>query len=99
MRSLAIESLSVRGFRNLVAVDVELGPRLNVFSGDNGQGKTSLLEAAYLVATSRSFRTSRMNEVVCTTAEAASVRAVIADGDVERQQSVGLQPGARVVRI
>jgi DNA replication and repair protein RecF len=99
MRSLAIESLSVRGFRNLVAVDVELGPRLNVFSGDNGQGKTSLLEATYVLATSRSFRTSRMNEVVCTSAEAASVRAVIADGEEKREQSVGLKPGARVVRI
>jgi DNA replication and repair protein RecF len=99
MRSLAIESLSVRGFRNLASVDVALGPRLNVFSGDNGQGKTSLLEATYVLATSRSFRTSKMNEVVSTSAEAASVRAVIAEGEEKREQSVGLKPGAKLVRI
>ncbi len=99
MRSLAIQSLNVRGFRNLVSVDIELGPRLNVLAGDNGQGKTSLLEAAYVVATSRSFRTSKLNELVCTQSEIASVRAVVLDGDERREQSVGLKPGARVVRI
>ena len=43
MRSLAVESLSVRGFRNLSAVDVAFGSRFNVVSGENGQGKTNLL--------------------------------------------------------
>ena len=57
MRSLAIGSLSIRDFRNLARVDVDLGPRFNVIFGDNGQGKTNLLEAVYVLATSRSFRT------------------------------------------
>ena len=62
MRSLAIESLSVRGFRNLTSLDVALGPGFNVISGDNGQGKTNVLESVYVLATSRSFRTVRLTE-------------------------------------
>ena len=99
MRSLTIESLGIRGFRNLVSVDLALGPRLNVFSGDNGQGKTSLLEATYAVATSRSFRSSKLGELVGTYGDTASVRAVVVEEDGSREQVVGLKRGSRVVRI
>ena len=62
--SLALERLAIRSFRNLAAVDLTLGPRFNVVSGDNGQGKTNLLEAVYALATSRSFRATRPGALV-----------------------------------
>jgi DNA replication and repair protein RecF len=99
MRSLALESLSVRGFRNLTNVDIELGQRFNVVSGDNGQGKTNLLEAAYVLATSRSFRTARLADLVQAEATTASLRARVIEAGAVREQSVGMQAGLRVVRI
>jgi DNA replication and repair protein RecF len=99
MLSLAIESLSVRSFRNLTRVDLELGPRFNVVSGDNGQGKTNLLEAVYVMATSRSFRTSRLGDLVESGSETASIRARLREGTTEREQSVGVRAGVRAVRI
>ena len=42
--------------RNLAHVDATFGERFNVIAGDNGQGKTNLLEAIYVLATSKSFR-------------------------------------------
>ncbi|HEY6460307.1 MAG TPA: DNA replication and repair protein RecF, partial [Polyangiaceae bacterium] len=99
VRPLAVASLSVRCFRNLAAVDLVLGPRFNVLSGDNGQGKTNLLEAVYVLATSQSFRTSRPRDVVAADGETASVRGVVREGDEEREQSVGLRAGMRSVRI
>ena len=98
MRPLAIESLSVRDFRNLVSVDLELGPRINVLSGDNGQGKTNVLEAVYVAATSRSFRTSRLSELVKNGAGVASVRARVVEEGVARDQTVGMRPTTRSVR-
>jgi DNA replication and repair protein RecF len=99
MVPLAIESLSVRGFRNLSSVDLELGPRFNVLSGDNGQGKTNLLEAVYVLATSRSFRTTRLGELVESGCETASVRGRLRQGSTEREQSVGIRTGMRAVRV
>ncbi len=99
MRRLAVGRLSIRDFRNLRSVDVELGPQLNVVSGDNGQGKTNLLEAVYALATSRSFRTSRLVELVTTGAETASVRGEIREDADVREQSLGLRRGLRAVRI
>jgi DNA replication and repair protein RecF len=99
MLPLAIESLSIRAFRNLTRVDLDLGPRFNVVSGDNGQGKTNLLEALYVVATSRSFRTARLGDLVESGSATASVRARVREGTTEREQSVGLRAGLRAVRI
>lgn len=62
--SLTLDRLSVRSVRNLRHVELEPAPRFNVIAGSNGHGKTSLLEAIYFAATSRSFRTSRLVELL-----------------------------------
>ena len=74
--------------RNVERADLEPGPRFNVLSGDNGQGKTSLLEAIYLSARRKSFRTSKLGELVAhgRGSRAACERSV-ADGRRAREQS------------
>jgi len=52
-----VRNLRIRDLRNIAGVAVDLDPGLNVFSGRNAQGKTSLLEAVGLLARGRSFRT------------------------------------------
>jgi DNA replication and repair protein RecF len=97
--SLSIQTLTVRSFRNLSRVDLEPCPGFNVISGDNGQGKTSLLEAVYVLATSKSFRTAKPIDVVEFGAETATVRATILEGGLPREQSVGMGKGQRSVRV
>lgn len=53
---MRLGQLRVRGLRCLGDVSVELDPALNVFTGANGAGKTSLLEAVFLLSHARSFR-------------------------------------------
>ena len=59
-----LQSLGVDRLRNLKAVELELGGGLTVVTGRNGQGKTALLEAVHLLATGRSFRTQRPEDLV-----------------------------------
>ncbi len=99
MSPLRVENVQVRGFRNLLHVDIDLGERFNVISGDNGQGKTNLLEAIYVVGTSKSFRPSKLDDLVTFGGELASVRARVVEDGSSRVQSVGLRSGARIVRI
>lgn len=56
--------LRARDLRNLAAVDLPLGPRATVISGENGQGKTNLLEALYFLATLKPLRAARLAELV-----------------------------------
>jgi DNA replication and repair protein RecF len=99
MRPLVIESIQARDFRNLARVDTRFGERFNVVSGDNGQGKTNLLEALYVVCTSKSFRGGKPGDLVAFDAELASVRAQVVEDGERRVQSVGLKSGARLVKI
>lgn len=62
---MRLARLEADRLRNLRGVEVELPAGLSVLIGRNGQGKSSLLEAIYLLATGRSFRTRRQEELVC----------------------------------
>ncbi|PIS02874.1 MAG: DNA replication and repair protein RecF [Chlamydiae bacterium CG10_big_fil_rev_8_21_14_0_10_42_34] len=64
LKPVYLKSVYLKNFRNYQDAEVHLSPNLNVFYGDNAQGKTNILEAIYLIATGRSFRTQRLNEII-----------------------------------
>jgi DNA replication and repair protein RecF len=97
--ALRIRNLALRNFRNVERADLIDLSRFTVLSGDNGQGKTSVLEAIYLVCTSRSFRTSQLGEIVRHGSTTASVRALFLEGSEEREQTVGLEGRVRKVTL
>ena len=61
---MGLQNLSIRYFRCFAAVDLELSPHLNIIEGKNASGKTSILEAIYLLSRGRSFRTARLENVI-----------------------------------
>jgi DNA replication and repair protein RecF len=96
MRVLAVEATD---FRNLSRVLVEPHPRFNVLSGDNGQGKTNLLEAVYLLGTLRSFRAGKTEELIAFGKERGRVRARVEKLGVERLLEVELTPGHKHAKV
>jgi DNA replication and repair protein RecF len=80
-----VKVLALRDVRNLREQRVELSAGLNVFLGQNAQGKTSLLEAVGLIARGRSFRTEDLGEVVGRGAPGFEIRATAAgaEGDAD----------------
>lgn len=83
-------------FRNLAFADVELDAPRVFLIGPNGQGKTNLLEAAGLVTTLRSFRTTDIEPLVRTGAAEARVRVDIAlERDERCAVEVTLAKGSR----
>lgn len=71
---LCLARLGTVGFRNLEAGSLQFASGLNVIFGENGQGKTSLIEAIYLLCTTRSFRTTKLSEVIQTDALQARLK-------------------------
>jgi DNA replication and repair protein RecF len=97
--ALRFERVQIRRLRNIDAIDLEPASRLNVIVGDNGQGKTSLLEALYLVATTKSFRSERLAPVVQTGAEQAIVTASVSESGMHREQRAVVSPERRSVLL
>ncbi len=64
LKLVYLKSLYLRNFRNYKEASVSFSEKLNVLYGANAAGKTSLLEAIYLVATGRSFRTQNLQELI-----------------------------------
>lgn len=93
IKSLRFEQVRLKGFRNIESAALEPSPRFNLIFGDNGQGKTSILEALYAVATTKSFRTERLVQIVRSGAAEASVSASVREGDFVRR--LGLRLGLR----
>jgi DNA replication and repair protein RecF len=58
------KSLKLSGFRNFEDEIIHFQPRTNIILGENGQGKSNLLEALFLLCTGKSFRTSHLKELI-----------------------------------
>ncbi len=85
--------------RNLAPLTLRPGPRFNVLAGDNGQGKTNVLEAIYAVCTLRSFRTRRLADLIAFGMEEARLGAEVDRGGSVRTYELALRPAARQARL
>ncbi len=91
-------ALAVRDFRNLARVDLELSEEGLVLVGENGQGKTNLLEAVYYLSLLRSGRGAHDQEVVRFGASGFHINAAFtADG--EHEVSVGFEKSTKRKRV
>lgn len=74
----SIKNIKISKLRNIESADLDLNSQFNIFYGANGAGKTSFLEAFYLLSTSRSFRSHKSQYLVNYEAEEAVVSATLA---------------------
>src|ERR687884_523607 len=96
---MLLESLEAHNFRNLSG-KISWGPGLNIIYGDNGQGKTNWIEAIYLLATSKSFRTQRPQEAIRFDENLAIVRGVVSRSrEVQRELQVALQGSTKTLAV
>ena len=61
---MPIDQIKLTGFRNHSETEMVFAPRINVIWGENGSGKTSVIEAVYILSIGKSFKTNRINETV-----------------------------------
>jgi DNA replication and repair protein RecF len=86
---MKFESLRLNGLRCLDQVAIALSPGINVFSGANGAGKTSILEAAFMLSHARSFRSGSREVLVRRGATTMSIFAELRTAD-DRLHRLGL---------
>jgi DNA replication and repair protein RecF len=96
MDETVIARLELRDFRNFGVIDFHPSPDgLTVIQGENGAGKTSLLEAIVYTSTLQSFRGAPREAVVRQGATAAKLRCDVLQGKRKVEIEVEIQPGRR----
>lgn len=78
-----LQRIEATNFRNLSGV-IEFSHGLNIIGGANAQGKSSWLEAVYLLATTKSFRTAYPREVIAHQTKEALIRGTVAHGNLTK---------------
>ncbi|MBO0437284.1 DNA replication/repair protein RecF [Vagococcus fluvialis] len=79
---MIIKEISLRSYRNYDTLDLLFSPRLNVFLGENAQGKTNLLESIYVLSFARSHRSNNEKEMIRWEQEFARI-----EGKIEKHDS------------
>lgn len=74
---MIIKSLELMNFRNYEFLDLKFSEGTNILYGDNAQGKTNVLEAIYLSATTKSHKGSKDRDIVSFGKEEAHIRAYL----------------------
>ncbi len=78
-----LESLGLVDFRNFTKQELNLDKKINLFIGDNAQGKTNIVEGIYLLATTKSFRTIKEAELIRWGATRALVKGSAGPNDIK----------------
>ena len=88
-----------QNYRNLEQFDVDFDPNVNIFIGQNAQGKTNLLEAIYFLALTRSHRTSSDKELIAFGQDFANISGHIYKSQVDVSLRVLLSKKGKKVWI
>lgn len=88
---MIIKSLELENFRNYDSLSISFDSGTNILYGDNAQGKTNILEAIYLSATTKSHKGSKDREVVNFAAEEAHIRTYVIKDSLENRVDMHLR--------
>lgn len=96
-----ITHLSINCFRNIHSQSLELAPQFNIFCGENGAGKTSLLEAIYYLGIGKSFRTHLINRIIEHHNNGLQLTVALVDDD-HQSHFIGMErqrDGERIIKL
>ncbi|MBE5932125.1 MAG: DNA replication/repair protein RecF [Lachnospiraceae bacterium] len=80
---MVINSLALNNYRNYLSEEISFSDGINILYGDNAQGKTNVLEAIYMLATTKSHRTSKDKEIINFNSDEGHIKANINKRDID----------------
>lgn len=101
-----VNSLELSHYRNYNSLSITFNPGITILYGDNAQGKTNILEAVYLCATTKSHRGSKDKEIIQFGEEESHLRITLTKNDIghkidmhlRRNKSKGVAIDGQVIR-
>ena len=88
---MIIKSLELADFRNYESINISFDKGTNILYGDNAQGKTNILEAIYVSATTKSHKGSKDKDIINFNKDEAHIRTYLEKEDVEYRVDMHLR--------
>ena len=79
-----LKSINIQNFRNYEQQKINLSKDINIFYGDNAQGKTNIIESIFLMAFGKSFRTNKDKEMIMLSKNFLKI-----NGEYEKKDRIG----------
>jgi DNA replication and repair protein RecF len=96
---LKIEHIKLTNFRNYDELELDFNPNINIIVGNNGQGKTNILESIYVLSLSKSNRDGYDSDMIKFEKESLSLEGKIIDNDLIKKLRVDITPYKKRVFI
>ncbi|MCM1066273.1 MAG: DNA replication and repair protein RecF [Muribaculaceae bacterium] len=94
---MILRRLSLANFKNIAEVTLELSPKINCFLGDNGMGKSNLLDALYFLSYCKSFSGAQDGLLVKQGEDFSTLHGIYLRRGLDEDLTAGLRPGQRKV--
>lgn len=88
---MIIKSLNLKNYRNYENLNLDFSSGINIFYGDNAQGKTNILEAVYMSGTTKSHRTNKDMELIQFTKEDSHISTFILKNGISHRIDIHLK--------
>ena len=95
---MKLKAIELKNFRNYEELKLDFHPNLNIFLGQNAQGKTNILEAIHFLALTRSHRTSHDKELISWSQQEMKVSGVVEKAHATVPLEVQLSPKGRIAK-
>ena len=96
---MKIEHIKLTNFRNYDELELDFNPNINIIVGNNGQGKTNILESIYVLSLSKSNRDGYDSDMIKFEKESLSLEGKIIDNDLIKKLRVDITPNKKKVFI
>ena len=93
---MIVKNIKLTNFRNYDNLDLSLNSGINIFYGNNAQGKTNIIEAIFLSAIGKSFRTNKDSELIKFNENCAAVNISYKNSDREGNIEVNISDKKKV---
>ena len=97
--NMKILKLSLKNYRNYSNLNIELSPNLNIFIGNNAQGKSNILESIFVLALTKSYMNVKDKNLIKDGEDFSRIKATILDNDIETKYEIVISDTSKKLKV
>lgn len=96
---MEIKRLKLTNFRNYLNIELELNPNINIFIGNNGEGKTNILESIYILSLTKSNRVGNETDLIKYGEEITKIEGIVYSNNIIKKKEIDISHRKKTLLI